>query len=251
MVKGKTSFEAYEYFKQWKTFINSINDKYPPTLKYGFPTTNAWRIMITEIVAVNGITFGLIVATTVALGSVLLFTLNIFISLIAIISILGNILCVLAFFQLVGWTLGAVEALSITILVGLSVDYVLHLAESYNNTEAHADNRHYRVTESLTRMGASVVSGAITTIGSAIMLLFCQLEVFVKFGIIISANIFLSLIFTMFLFTALMATLGPINRQGSIVACMKYTLECFKNNFISRRFQIRPKQPVSKAATLP
>merc|ERR1712070_989779 len=38
---------------------------------------------------------------------------------------------VLSFFVLAGWSLGIVEAVSISILLGSSVDYSLHLADAY------------------------------------------------------------------------------------------------------------------------
>ena len=36
-----------------------------------------------------------------------------------------------AIFYVAGWQLGAVEAISLSILVGTSVDYTVHLAEGY------------------------------------------------------------------------------------------------------------------------
>ena len=41
----------------------------------------------------------------------------------------------LAFFVLMGWTLGAVEAVCLSIIVGLSVDYALHIGHSYVHSE--------------------------------------------------------------------------------------------------------------------
>ena len=38
---------------------------------------------------------------------------------------------VVAVFYLAGWEMGAVEAVSLSILVGSSVDYCLHLIEGY------------------------------------------------------------------------------------------------------------------------
>lgn len=38
---------------------------------------------------------------------------------------------VVAIFYLAGWELGAVEAVSLSILVGSSVDYCVHLVEGY------------------------------------------------------------------------------------------------------------------------
>ena len=38
---------------------------------------------------------------------------------------------VLAFVTMLGWTLGTIESVSLTILAGFSVDFVVHLAHSY------------------------------------------------------------------------------------------------------------------------
>ena len=43
----------------------------------------------------------------------------------------GVICIVVAIFYLVGWEMGAVEAVSLSILVGSSVDYCVHVVEGY------------------------------------------------------------------------------------------------------------------------
>ena len=43
----------------------------------------------------------------------------------------GALCLVVAIFWLAGWTLGAIEAISLSILVGTSVDYTVHLTEGY------------------------------------------------------------------------------------------------------------------------
>ena len=44
---------------------------------------------------------------------------------------LGVLTAVVAIFYLASWQLGAVEAISLSILVGTSVDYCVHLVEGY------------------------------------------------------------------------------------------------------------------------
>ena len=44
----------------------------------------------------------------------------------------------LGLFKLFGWTLGIIEAVSLSILVGNSLDYCIHLSEGYMAT----DDRH-------------------------------------------------------------------------------------------------------------
>lgn len=118
-MKGRTSFENYNDFLKWNELVEKVNQLSPKA--QAFHTTHAWDVMITEVVAVSGIKWGLIISAIVALGSILVFTGNIVVSILAIVSVLGNIAVMLGCFWIFGWSLGVVEALSITILVGLSV----------------------------------------------------------------------------------------------------------------------------------
>jgi hypothetical protein len=65
-------------------------------------------------------------------------------------------------------------------------------------------------------MGNSVVAGAVTTIGASGMLLFCQLLIFSEFGLIVSGNTLLSILFTLFFFVPLLMIIGPTGRCGEI-----------------------------------
>jgi len=50
----------------------------------------------------------------------------------------GMICLVVAVFYWAGWELGAVEAISLSILVGSSVDYCVHIVEGYLLAGAHS-----------------------------------------------------------------------------------------------------------------
>jgi uncharacterized membrane protein YdfJ with MMPL/SSD domain len=136
------------------------------------------------------------------------------VSLLAVVSIGGNLIVMMALYQLWEWTLGAIEAISVSILVGLSVDYCFHLAEAY--AISRKQTRVARVVDAMTHMGISVVGGALTTAASALFLLFCQIEIFHKFGVIVVVNTFFSVVFTFFFFCALLATVGPTGHWGDI-----------------------------------
>lgn len=190
-MKGRTSFQNYNDFLKWNELIEQVNQLSPKA--QAFHTTRAWDVMITEVVAVSGIKWGLIVSAIVALGSILVFTGNIVVSVLAIVSVLGNIAVMLGCFWIFGWSLGVVEALSITILVGLSVvsnslqvrsrawfahnclqDYCIHVAETYNSK--WSESRSNKLRHALTNMGFSVLSGALTTMGAVFILLFCTVQ---------------------------------------------------------------------------
>ena len=78
------------------------------------------------------------------------------------------------FFQLL-------ESVNLVLLVGLSVDYVVHLAEAYSRSTRR--DRKGRVQGMLAEVGISVLSGAVTTLGSSIFLLAAKILFFVQFGL--------------------------------------------------------------------
>jgi len=103
--------------------------------------------------------------------------------------------------------------------VGFSVDYVLHLANSYNvAADRKSGLRYCCMRSALTQTGTSVLAASITTLGASFFLFFCYIQVFVKIGIVIAANTFLSIFFALFFFAPLLMLCGPIGLQGSFAA---------------------------------
>ena len=63
----------------------------------------------------------------------LLSTQNWIISIFAVLDIIGIMLCELAIMSLFGWKFGVSECVAIVIIIGFSVDYVVHLANAYHS----------------------------------------------------------------------------------------------------------------------
>merc|ERR1712100_660771 len=68
----------------------------------------------------------------------------------------------------------------------------------------------------LAKMALAVVNGAITTIGAAGLMCLTYITFFQKFGIVILATVFYSLIVSLFFFSALMVLIGPEGTCGDI-----------------------------------
>ena len=96
-----------------------------------FQTAELWPRMYTEVTAVNGTAWAILIIGVCAFLTVLLFTASPRVSACVMMNITGILASVLSFFVLAGWSLGIVEAVSISILLGSSVDYSLHVADAY------------------------------------------------------------------------------------------------------------------------
>jgi len=146
---------------------------------------------------------------------VLLFaTLNVIVASCAIASIASIVSSVMAFAYWMGWKLGVLEAVIFVMVIGMSVDYVVHLSDAYLSS-IH-DDRAGRCRFMLGKMGMSVVSGAITTLGAAFFMTFAYITFFSKFGLVIVFTISQSLITALCFFSAMMAFFGPEKTRGTI-----------------------------------
>merc|ERR1719181_190048 len=157
-----------------------------------------------------------------------------FCSILCISSIVSS---VMAFMFLVGWKLGVLEALVLVMVIGLSVDYVVHMADAY--LEAPAKDRQERTKFMLTKMGSAVLNGGITTIGAAGFMCATYIVFFKRFGIVILVTVCQSLLTSLFFFSAMMIVMGPQGTFGNISlrgsACVLERCKLLANEKISRQ----------------
>merc|ERR1719198_2087876 len=99
-------------------------------------------------------------------------------------------------------------------VIGLSVDYVVHMADAY--LESPSDDHLGRTKFMLIKMGVAVVNGATTTIGAAGFMCATYIIFFQKFGIVILVTVLQSLVTALFFFSAMMALVGPQGGFGAI-----------------------------------
>merc|ERR1712166_307305 len=221
-------------YTHWFNFVKEWNEEYSDLTKdetksidtiYEFGEmkmiSSAFTRMDTEFKIVRSTLDSWILSNIICLISVLLFTQNILISIytmLAIFLIVASLMGVI--FGIAQYPFGAIEAVGITIFVGLSVDYCLHTAHGYSGSTF--DTRQLRVQDMLTKLGISIAGAAITTAGSCIFLFFCHIFLFLQLGVMLFANCLIAVVFSLFFLSALMMIAGPLGRCGEI----GYTLTC-------------------------
>ena len=80
-----------------------------------------------------------------------------------------------------GWELGFLESVCFAILVGISCDFVIHFGHAYIHFQGDVDKRE-RTKYAVLHMGPSILAAAATTVASALVMLFCKVVFFTKFG---------------------------------------------------------------------
>lgn len=192
----------------WEGWFESKLAGAPPGLRGGFQTSPTWTLTETETELVDGawtaLTLSLVFAFVVLLGA----SRSVRLALLATISVGSSAASLLAAAALLGWTMGVIEAVCTMVLVGLSLDYVLHVAGAYVRTP-EADGRRERAKGAVRAVGLSVASGASTTVGAAAFLLGCTLTFFTKFGLFVAWTLTSSLVQAVVVFPAMCAVWGP------------------------------------------
>lgn len=90
--------------------------------------------MASERAFVTSAVNGIIIAITFAYCILLMATRNWILASIAIGCVTIVIISVVAIMSMKGWEFGVSESISVVIIIGLSVDYVVHLASDYRHS---------------------------------------------------------------------------------------------------------------------
>ena len=161
--------------------------------------------------AITGMSLGL----TVAFVVLLLATRNLIVAALATLTITMCIMTVLGTIQMMGWKLGFSECLSIMILCGFAVDYVVHLAHAYMTSTAKP--RLERTHDALKTLGVSVFWGMLTSAVSGAVLASCTLQFLAKFGTFFLLTILWAYLWAVLFLMPLLATTGQSPRRGRAI----------------------------------
>lgn len=175
--------------------------------------------MPTEKAFVTSVLSGIFIAMSFAFMILLVSTRNFIQSVLSITCVIIIVTSVVAIMELKGWQLGVSESISVVILIGFSVDYVIHLAADY--THCAFKSRHDKMQQAYTEMGVSILSGALTTFGSGSFLFGGNIITFQKFAVLITSTISIAFLVSMLFFGAVCHIAGPENGQGDLCAAPK------------------------------
>ncbi|KAL4238405.1 hypothetical protein ACF0H5_003114 [Mactra antiquata] len=220
--------EGIPIMNKWEDFVNSEMKQMPNGMKNAFQTTTyIWHwLIVSEMLARNAV-YGIIIGVSLALPILIIATRNIITGFLATFSMCCSTVCVIGVIPLGGWKLGVLESLNMCMVVGLTVDYVVHLAEGYT-LSLHKD-RSARLRDMLDEMAVSVFFGACTTLGASMFMFLAQLSFFQQFGIFMFSTIGFSLFFAMGMFVTLMGLFGPQGDNGNLVVLFSNIRNWCKN----------------------
>ena len=224
-------------YNDWENLIKSYNGGSPQGINKAYQSGGyPWAWLVTQRELVTGAIQGILISIFFSFIVILASTLNIISSVYSIICITCIILSVVGTIQMLGWSIGVTEAIAVVIIVGFSVDYVVHLANHY--VESVYIDKFRRMKDALTGIGISIFSGAITTIASSIFLFLATIKFFESFAILVLATILFSLLFSLVLFSSINFWIGPSGNFGNakhyiVTPLIKKLKECCKKKNVN------------------
>lgn len=221
MVTRKPVGVKQPLYDMMEEVVKKISSDAPTGLKYvsqdfGF---RGWVWMETEKALVNGLFNGLLICFPIAFCVLAFATLNLPLALIATLAIGCIVASVLGFVKAFnGWDLGIAETIAGIIVIGFSVDYVVHMGHMYIEAaeKSGAMTREKRFFYAASKMGSTVMAGAITTAGSGAFMFMCQMRFFYKMAVLITLTIGFSFLFSFGFFMAYMILIGPEFDSGNL-----------------------------------
>jgi len=151
-------------------------------------------------------------AAGIALGAaalmILLSSRSIIMTIFAVLSILYVLAAVTASMVVMGWSLGFLESICFAVLIGVSVDFVIHFTHAYGAKQGSVD-RSTRTKYALTHMGPSILAAAFTSIAGAMIMLFTTITFFQKFALVLFLTIIHATVGSFIVFLSMAVCLGP------------------------------------------
>eukprot|EP00466_Bigelowiella_natans_P021438 jgi/Bigna1/133432/aug1.21_g8140 len=201
-----------------------------------FSASPVWVGVEAELGIVAGFYQGLIICFPVAFAVMLASTQNLVLSLVAIGTIFFIVVSVLATIVWQGNQLGIAEAIAGVIVIGFSVDYVIHLGHSFMDAY-HGyglPDRASRFNHAAVGMGGTVIAGGITSFGAALPLLGTQHLFFPTMGALMAATVAFSLTFSLLFFMGFLLVAGPEGGVGEVVWFLRccFSEECLRKSRI-------------------
>uniref|UniRef100_UPI00358DEB01 protein dispatched homolog 1-like n=1 Tax=Myxine glutinosa TaxID=7769 RepID=UPI00358DEB01 len=175
------------------------------SLEYYDLQASLWAGCLISLGLAAGLAFAVMLATT---HSPL-------ISLHALLSIGSAIAVTTGILATLGWELNVLESATVSVAVGLSVDFALHYGIAYRL--APAGGRRERVTFSLDRMGSAVSMAALTTFLAGATMIPSTVLAYTQLGTFLMLVMAVSWAYATFFFQSLCCCMGPLGEvQASV-----------------------------------
>jgi len=197
--------ESYNDFHKW--FKNEVKNAPDGVDKHFFSSNTYWNYDTQNNVVTA---FSSSIAISLCFSAVVIFftTWSFPVTFFATISIGFIMAAVIASLQSIGWELGSLEAVCLTIVVGVSCDFIIHMSHAYSHHPGSVSSTE-RTMSAIISMGPSIGCSFLTTFIASLIMLLCEFLFFSYFGVVLVLTMLLALGTTFIGFAVVLDIFGP------------------------------------------
>jgi hypothetical protein len=200
------------FFQQVESWTHKELLEAPPGMRNGWFVSDLefydlQRTLSRDTVLAIGVSMG------IAFVVLLLVTLNILISLYAILTVSCIIFVTVALLILLGWKLNVLESIAVSVAIGLAADFSLHYGVHYRMCPDGGD-RESAVTYAVSRMGGPTAMAALTTAAAGAFMLPSTVLAYIQIGIFLITVMSVSWVYSTFFLGSLLRVGGPQHGFG-------------------------------------
>jgi putative flippase GtrA len=134
----------------------------------------------------------------------------------SLLSVVCMIVVTMGVLHLMGTALGPIESLALAVIIGVSVDYLIHLAFAYKNS--FMQSRYFKSRASVLARSDSIFSAAITTFAAVLPLLGARIVPLRQFGRIFTVVTVISFVYSYGFFNAFLMSMGALSTRATTIA---------------------------------
>jgi hypothetical protein len=205
-------FEILE--EQWaalEDWLSTSKEEAPEGVNEAFFTSLTFHWHDTNGETQKSAYIGAGISLAVSSGVIFLSSQSVVLTVFTTATILFILVSVTSLLTAFGWTLGFLECTCFSILIGVSVDFVIHFVHAYVHHKGNK-SREERTMYAIITMGPSILATAYTTFFSAIVMLFCTITVFRKFALVLFFTVVMATFASFVVFCTLTNCFGPTNQ---------------------------------------
>lgn len=196
-----------DFYNQVEDWIQEQLKTAPSGMKNGW-FVSEFHFFDLQRVLSDSTVFAIAIAMIVSFTVLLLVTLNILISMYAILTISCSIFATVAILVLLGWKLNVLESIAVSTAIGLAVDFCLHYGINYKLMSVE-NNRKAATRSALGNMAGPTAMTAITTAMAGALMLSSSVLAYIQIGIFLVVVMAVSWLYATFLFGAILSIAGP------------------------------------------
>ncbi|KZS03479.1 Protein dispatched [Daphnia magna] len=206
--------EMNDFHRQVEQWMDEQLAKAPLGMKGGWFTSDLAFYDVQRSLS-EGTVSAIALAMAIALLVLICATGNLWLSFISVVCLTSVVLVSVAVLVLLGWKLNILESVSVSLAVGLSVDFTLHYAVAYRLSAQETD-RESSVVFSLSRMSSPIAMAAVTTLSAGAAVLPSSVVAYQQIGTFVVVVMITSWIYSTLFLPSMLRVCGPQNGCSQI-----------------------------------